>query len=92
MAISYVRLVIATAKYVSAYSRNMVQGSISADLARFCNIWLDPRHRGTAYGDVNWRWCPSFDPPVGDVPKIVGNELDLVRVVDALNFGTRDSL
>ena len=34
----------------------------------------------------------SFDPLVSGIPKILGNDLSLVRAVDALNFGTRDAL
>ena len=35
---------------------------------------------------------PGFDPLISYVPKIVGDELSLVKVVHALNFGTRDAL
>lgn len=35
---------------------------------------------------------PGFEPLVSDVPKIIGDKFGIVKVVDALNFGTRDAL
>jgi len=35
---------------------------------------------------------PGFDALISDVPKIVGDELSFIKVVDALNFRTRDAL
>ena len=45
-------------------------------------------HKEMSTGDSG----SSFDPLVSGISKILGNDLSLVRAVDALNFGTRDAL
>lgn len=51
-----------------------------------------PPARGNASGNFNWRRGPTFDSLVRDVPKILGDYLGLVEVVDALNSDTGDAL
>jgi len=64
-------------------------GSISPGFTTFGSILgIGEMQAETSTGDGG----PGFDPLVGEVPEITGDELGLVQVVDALNFGTRDAL
>ena len=68
---------------------NLHGGSVSPGFTTFGSILgIEEMHTETSTGDGG----PSSDPLVSDVPKIVGDELGLIQVVDALNFGTRDAL
>jgi len=67
---------------------NLHGGSISPGFTTLGSILGIEMHTEKSTGDGG----PGFDPLVSDVPKIVGDELGLIKVVDALNFGTRDAL
>jgi len=68
---------------------NLHGGSISPGFTTLGSILgIEEVHTEKSTGDGG----PGFDPLVSDVPKIFGDELGLIKVVDALNFGTRDAL
>ena len=68
---------------------NLHGGSISPGFTTLGSILgIEEMHTEKSTGDGG----PGFDPLVSDVPKIVGDELSLIKAVDALNFGTRDTL
>ena len=63
-------------------------GSISLGFVTFGSILGIEMHKEMSTGDSG----SSFDPLVSGISKILGNDLSLVRAVDALNLGTRDAL
>ena len=68
---------------------NLHGGSISPGFTTLGSILgIEEMHTEKSTGDGG----PGFDPLISDVPKIVGDELSLIKVIDALNFGTRDAL